>query len=228
VSWFRSSPLRRRQRESPPPPPARPARPRGELEALQLAELHALAREAGLPRYRLLRRPQLVDALAGDAPAGGDSPATVIEAAPIAGRELRVEEARTASSELAAAVGILVRQLSRSASAPTEDELRIVVGSEAARLLVARDGDAVVGMLTLILIRTPTGARARVEDVVVDEASRGRGVGEALVSEALRLARERGARTVDLTSNPGRAAANRLYEKLGFRRRDTNVFRADT
>jgi ribosomal protein S18 acetylase RimI-like enzyme len=231
VSWFRSS--RRRgsgaaaaeaaaEPERPPVEPER--RPRAELEPLHLAELHALARDAGLPRYRLLRRGELVDALAGGAPQAGASPAGM------SGRpEVRVEQVRKVSSEIAAAIGALVSQLSRSASAPTEEELRWVVESRATSLLVGRDAqNAVVGTLTLVVFRTPTGARARVEDVVVDETSRGRGVGEALVVEALRLAREHGARTVDLTSSPQRAAANGLYEKLGFGRRDTNVYRIET
>jgi ribosomal protein S18 acetylase RimI-like enzyme len=195
--------------------------PRAELEGLHLSELHALAREAALPRYRLLRRPQLIDALAGDAPANGDSQA--VAARP----DVRIEEARKATNELTAAVERLLPQLSRSSVPPTESELRAVVESDAARLLVARDGDQIVGILTLIVFRSPTGVRGRVEDVVVDEGARGRGVGEALVNEALSLARDRGARTVDLTSSPARKGASRLYEKAGFRRRETNVYRAE-
>jgi len=83
----------------------------------------------------------------------------------------------------------------------------------------------VVGMLTLVTFRLPTGVRAWVEDVVVDSAARGRGVGEALVSAAVELAAARGSTTVDLTSRPSREAANRLYQKLGFDLRETNVYR---
>jgi ribosomal protein S18 acetylase RimI-like enzyme len=86
------------------------------------------------------------------------------------------------------------------------------------------DGD-VVGMLTLVLFRIPTGLRAWIEDVVVDQRARGQGVGEALTREAIRIAGESGARTIDLTSNRSREAANRMYRKLGFDRRDTNVYR---
>jgi ribosomal protein S18 acetylase RimI-like enzyme len=195
--------------------------PRAELEGLRLAELHAIAREAALPRYRLLRRPELVDALAGDAPADGALGAVTVT------REVRIEQVAKASKDLAAAVDRLLPQLSSSSPVPTESELRTVVESDAASLLVARDGDDIVGMLTLIVFRSPTGVRGRVEDVVVDESARGRGVGEALVNEALRRARDRGARTVDLTSAPTRKGANRLYEKTGFRRRETNVYRAE-
>jgi ribosomal protein S18 acetylase RimI-like enzyme len=90
---------------------------------------------------------------------------------------------------------------------------------------VERNGKALTGALTLVLYRIPTGLRARVEDVVVDESARGRGVGEALTREAIRLARESGARHVELTSHPSREAANRLYRRLGFELRETNVFR---
>jgi len=121
----------------------------------------------------------------------------------------------------------LVPQLSRSAPAPAVSELAEMVASPATTVLVARDGkDAeIVGSLTLVVFRIPTGVRAWVEDVVVDGASRGRGVGEALSREALRRAEAAGARTVELTSRQSRTAANRLYRRLGFEPRDTNVYR---
>jgi ribosomal protein S18 acetylase RimI-like enzyme len=141
---------------------------------------------------------------------------------------MRVEEALEVSPDLAAAVGGLVGQLSSSSAPPGAAELEQIVASPATRLLVARDdGDAIVGTLTLVLFRIPTGLRAWIEDVVVDEDRRGRGVGEALTREAVRIAADAGARTVDLTSRPDREAANRLYERLGFRRRETNVYRRD-
>ena len=80
-------------------------------------------------------------------------------------------------------------------------------------------------MLTLVVFRIPTGVRAWIEDVVVDETMRGRGVGEALSQEAVRRAIGAGARTIDLTSRPSREAANRLYQRLGFTLRDSNVYR---
>jgi ribosomal protein S18 acetylase RimI-like enzyme len=80
-------------------------------------------------------------------------------------------------------------------------------------------------MLTLIVFRISTGVRAWIEDVVVDETARGRGVGEALSQEAVRRALALGARTVELTSRPSREAANRLYRRLGFVRRDSNLYR---
>lgn len=139
---------------------------------------------------------------------------------------MRVEEATTVSAELIAAIGRLVGQLSSSPVAPAEDAVREIVDSPATRLLVARDDhDTIIGSLTLVLFRIPTGVRAWLEDVVVDEAARRRGVGEALTREALRLAADAGARSVDLTSRPTRTAANRLYRRLGFEERETTVYR---
>ena len=139
---------------------------------------------------------------------------------------VHVEEASAVTDELVAAFARLIPQLSRSAPAPTPDQLSAIVSSPATALLVARDDDgAIVGSLTLVRFRIPTGVRAWIEDVVVDESARGSGVGEALNREALRLAAEAGALTVDLTSRPSREAANRLYKRLGFVERDTNVYR---
>lgn len=130
--------------------------------------------------------------------------------------------------ELAEAIARLLPQLSRSAPLPDEAELREIVEGKVTTLLLARSGDGTtVGMLTLAVFRTPTGVRAWIEDVVVDEAVRGRGLGERLTCEALRLAAEAGARTVELTSRPVREAANRLYQRIGFEQRETNVYRFD-
>ena len=130
------------------------------------------------------------------------------------------------SDELVAAFDRLVPQLSSSAAPTTRAELEEIVSSPVTTLLLAMDDDdMVLGSLTLAVFRIPTGLRAWIEDVVVDEQARGRGAGEALVSEALRLASDAGARTVDLTSRPSRQAAARLYEKTGFRRRETDVYR---
>jgi ribosomal protein S18 acetylase RimI-like enzyme len=141
----------------------------------------------------------------------------------------RVEQAAVVSDELVAAFDRLVPQLSSSAAPPTRAELDEILTSPATTLLLARDDDddVVLGSLTLVLFRIPTGLRAWIEDVVVDEEARGRGAGEALVNEALRLASEAGARTVDLTSRPSREAAARLYERTGFARRETDVFRCE-
>ena len=139
---------------------------------------------------------------------------------------VNVEEVAAVTDELVAAFARLIPQLSRSAPAPTPDELSAIVASPATALLVARgDEGTIVGSLTLVLFRIPTGVRAWIEDVVVDESVRGSGVGEVLNREALRLAAAAGAVTVDLTSRPSREAANRLYKRLGFVERDTNIYR---
>lgn len=123
----------------------------------------------------------------------------------------------------------LIPQLTGNVPPPTWGELEALVAFEGSILLVARlsvDGP-IVGTATLSLVRAPTGVHARLEDVVVDESVRGQGVGAALTDEVIRLAREAGANYLALTSNPRREAANRLYQKLGFKRWETNVYRLD-
>jgi ribosomal protein S18 acetylase RimI-like enzyme len=139
---------------------------------------------------------------------------------------ISVEEVERSSDELVAAVARLVGQLSSSAPPPDGSALDALVACTATHLLVARERDGeIVGMLTLALFPIPTGVRAWIEDVVVEQAARGRGIGELLTREALALAAAGGARTVDLTSRPSREAANRLYARLGFELRETNVYR---
>jgi len=151
---------------------------------------------------------------------------TVMSSGPA--RDIQVASASRVDDELIAAFNRLIPQLSRSAAVPTPDLIREIVDAPATTVLVARDGrdsGRIVGLLTLVVFRIPTGVRAWIEDVVVDEAVRGRGVGEALSQEAIRQAVGLGARTVELTSRPSREAANRLYQRLGFVRRDSNVYR---
>jgi ribosomal protein S18 acetylase RimI-like enzyme len=138
---------------------------------------------------------------------------------------ISVQAAESADDTLCSAVAALVPQLSSSSPAPTREALARVVADSATTLFVARDGDHVVGMLTLALFEIPTGVRAWIEDVVVDDAARGQGVAAALVQAALDRAATAGARTVDLTSRPDREAANRLYRRMGFEARTTNVYR---
>lgn len=121
----------------------------------------------------------------------------------------------------------LLPQLSQSAAPPSADLARSIIESDASRLLVARESGEgeILGMLTLVVFPIPSGVRAWIEDVVVDAAGRGKGVGEALNQHALQLARQAGAKTVDLTSRPSREAANRLYQRIGFVPRQTNIYR---
>lgn len=143
------------------------------------------------------------------------------------GGGIEVTEAAAVDDELLEAWARLVPQLSSSAPPPSREELDEIVRSPATVLFVARDAGRIVGSLTLVLFRIPTGLRAIIEDVVTDEAARGRGVGTALTRAAIARAEETGCRTVDLTSRPSREAANRLYQQLGFKRRETNVYRYD-
>jgi ribosomal protein S18 acetylase RimI-like enzyme len=136
-----------------------------------------------------------------------------------------VEKVSTVTDELVDAFRVLIPQLSSSNPPPMSEELRQIVDSPGTSLFVARVDGRIVGSLTLATFRIPTGLRAWIEDVVVDEGARGHGVGEALNVAALDDARTRGAITVELTSRPSREAANRLYKKLGFVQRETNVYR---
>jgi GNAT superfamily N-acetyltransferase len=140
--------------------------------------------------------------------------------------DLTIEEATRVDDELVDAFAALTPQLSHRAAAPGASELEAIVRSPATVLLVARDGGGrIIGSLTLVVFRIPTGVRAWIEDVVVDEGARGSGVGGALVKAALDRAEAVGARTVDLTSRPDREEANRLYVRMGFDQRTTNVYR---
>lgn len=141
---------------------------------------------------------------------------------------IEIQVVTEVDSEVLEALRSLVPQLSSSAQVPSTEEVTEIVRSPCTTLLFARDrlgGRKVIGSLTLATFRIPTGVRAWIEDVVVDGTARGKGVGEALSREAIRIAIERGARTVELSSRPSREAANRLYRRIGFQIRETNVYR---
>ena len=132
---------------------------------------------------------------------------------------VEIREVNEVDERIVAAMARLIPQLSRSNPPPD--------AAEASVLFVAEVDGEIVGSLTLALFRIPTGLRAWIEDVVVDGSARGRGVGEALNRAAIDRASDAGATTVDLTSRPSREAANRLYQRLGFEERATNVYRLD-
>lgn len=138
---------------------------------------------------------------------------------------VRVEVLDEVTDEVSAAYNRLLPQLSQSAEPLDKATLHNLVTHEANTVLIARTPDTIVGTLTLVTFPSLSGLRARIEDVVVDESARGQGIGAALTEEALRQAQTAGARTVDLTSRPNRAAANHLYQRLGFQPRDSNVYR---
>ena len=136
-----------------------------------------------------------------------------------------IEPATTVDDELVAAFERLIPQLSSSSPPPSRSELGELVDGSDTVLFVARLDGEILGSLTLAFYRIPTGRKAWIEDVVVDERARGRGVGAALNEAALEEARRRGVKDVSLTSRPSREAANRLYQRLGFVERETNVYR---
>ena len=141
---------------------------------------------------------------------------------------VKIEIATTLTPAIVDAIERLVPQLSRSNPPPTTAELGEVVASPATDLFLAlADDGTIVGTATLVTFRIPTGMRAWIEDVVVDQAAGRQGVGRALTDAMLARARDRGCVTVDLTSRPSRETANRLYQRVGFAPRETNIYRYD-
>jgi len=138
---------------------------------------------------------------------------------------VEVTKATKATPELTAALNALIPQLSSSAAPLSEADVAELVTNEAVTLLIAKDGETVVGTLTLVTFPIPTGLRAWIEDVVVDEDARGLGAGVALTTAAIELAKGMGVKSIDLTSRPSREAANAMYVKAGFEKRETNVYR---
>jgi ribosomal protein S18 acetylase RimI-like enzyme len=138
---------------------------------------------------------------------------------------LSIEAVTDVTDEILAAFARLLPQLSSTAQPIDRATLARTVSCETNTVLIARDGSDILGSLTLVMFPLPTGLRAWVEDVVVDHAARGRGIGAALTAEAVRLARLAGARTLDLTTRPSREAANRLYQRQGFQLRESQVYR---
>ena len=138
-----------------------------------------------------------------------------------------IEPVSEVTEEIYEAVKRLVPQLGAHKIPPTWEELTKLVRSQSSTLLIAREpnrSDPIVGMLCLTVYAVPTGLRSVIEDVVVDEAARGKGIGEALMRKAIERARTAGAEGVSLTSNPQREAANRLYQSMGFQLRQTNPY----
>jgi GNAT superfamily N-acetyltransferase len=138
---------------------------------------------------------------------------------------MQVEEVFQVTPEVHEALARLLPQLNAKLPVPTVDRLQAIMADPAVTLLVARDGQEIVGTTTLIVYTTPFWIKARLDEVVVDESARGKGVGTALVKASLEIAREKGVEVVELQSGVQREAANRLYPSLGFKLRETNVYR---
>ena len=138
---------------------------------------------------------------------------------------VRIEAVTEATPDVHAALAKLLPQLNAQLPIPTMERLRALIADPATILLLARDFEEILGTATVIVYTTPFWIKARLDEVVVDEAARGRGVGEALVNAALDVARARGAQIAELQSGVHREAANRLYPRMGFKQRETNVYR---
>jgi ribosomal protein S18 acetylase RimI-like enzyme len=138
---------------------------------------------------------------------------------------VNIREVTEVTDDVVEAFDRLIPQLSSSNPPPTREFLAGIAASEASILLVAEEDGQILGSLTLVVFSIPTAVRAWIEDVVVDDAARGKGLGNALNNEGLSRASAMGATTVDLTPRPSREAENRLYQRLGFERRETNVYR---
>ena len=138
---------------------------------------------------------------------------------------VRIETVKEATPEVHAALAHLLPQLNSALPVPTMERLQALVADPAVTMLLALDGEECVGTTTVIVYTTPFWIKARLDEVVVDEGARGKGVGAALVSAALDVGREKGAQVAELQSGVFREAANRLYPRMGFKLRPTNVYR---
>ena len=136
-----------------------------------------------------------------------------------------VEIATTATGELLTALNQLVPQLTSNAIPLTISDVEALIANPATSVFVAKNDGTIVGTLTLVVFPIPSGLRAWIEDVVVDEGARGLGAGASLTEAAVAESKRRGARSIDLTSRPSRESANAMYVKLGFVQRETNVYR---
>lgn len=141
---------------------------------------------------------------------------------------IKIFEITEADDSTLDAVNRLLPQLSKSSKLINWSSLQKLTNSECTRLYVAKEEDTIFGMLSLVVFSIPTGTKAWIEDVVVDEKARGKGVGKELMNHALNIAKELGAKSADLTSRPSREAANKLYQAIGFEGRETNVYRYKT
>jgi ribosomal protein S18 acetylase RimI-like enzyme len=138
--------------------------------------------------------------------------------------DIHLEQAQQASKEILTAMQRLMAQLT-AAPPPDKKELGEMLFSDATSLFLARQTDeTIIGMAALTVFRVPSGLKAWIEDVVVDESQRGKGIGQALTEACIEHARARGVSSIHLTSNPKRIAANTLYQKLGFQRHETNLY----
>ncbi len=138
---------------------------------------------------------------------------------------MEIKEVKKTTPELMRAMEKLIPQLNASIPPPTEFMLQSMLESDGCYLVAAYNNTEIIGILTLVTYQIPTGKRAWIEDVVVDESARNMGIGKQLLNYAIGLSKELKANSVNLTSSSARVAANQLYQSLGFELRETNVYR---
>lgn len=141
--------------------------------------------------------------------------------------EFYIEQLKGFSLELTVALNRLLKQLNIAVIPLNDKDIKYMIASSANRLFIARkvSDKKIVGMLTLIIFRIPFAKKGLLEDIVVDKDYRGNGIGTKLFSTAIKMAQEEGVAYLDFTSSPQREAANNLYEHLGFKKRETNIYR---
>lgn len=140
--------------------------------------------------------------------------------------DISIEQLKTYSKELAETLNKLLKQLDSNSTNLNRTDLQEIIASPTNRLFVAKKGNKeIIGMLSLIIFRIPLAKKGLLEDFVVDEKYRGKGVGTKLVKTAVKQAKKEKVRYLDFTSRAERVAANRLYESLGFKKRNTNSYR---
>ena len=137
---------------------------------------------------------------------------------------MRIYEVRQLTDDIVKAFARLIPQLSPTSQIPSKSDLEELINSDNTRIFLAEEKD-IIGSLTLVFYKIPTGNKVWIEDVVVDSSARGRGIGKKLIEFAIAYVANKDAKQIDLTSTPERVAANKLYQKLGFEKRETNVYR---
>ena len=137
----------------------------------------------------------------------------------------RIVEIESYSAEYHEAMQCFLDQLTTNPTTLTEATFRQLLASENSHLFFLMKGEEIAGMLTVGIYFSPTGGKAWIEDVVVDQAFRGQGLSKLLVAHAIEFTRSQGIPSLMLTSNPKRIAANKLYQGMGFGRKETNVYR---
>ncbi|MFV0536376.1 MAG: GNAT family N-acetyltransferase [Dysgonomonas sp.] len=137
---------------------------------------------------------------------------------------IEIKQIKEITPEIIEAFSILIPQLTAKSETPNKKYLEEIIKTQSAYLFTACNPD-IVGSITVVVMNTPSGSKAWIEDVIVDKNARGQNVGEKLVSFAIDFAKKLNITSINLTSSPDRVAANKLYQKLGFILRETNVYR---